>query len=400
MSLRSHYINRINTYLPVEIMSDIFLYSLEVHQANAGDLASVCQHWRRIIITMPNLWSTLKVGTRTERGRVATWLQRAYLPKVVIDTESGDQGSTPQFAALQDALASTAKWHELTISSFPVEDLTDHLDLHAANPMNLLKSLHVAAGCRSSDSLTELLDLVPAHGSSLSELRLFPSFVTAHFLQPHWLPALQNLTVLIVNGRDIHEPFHLLPAFTQLHVFEADCLPLPWYGPSVDLPLLHTLQRLLLRASSVQWMAGRQFLSLEECAILLPHHSSAVQQFRVELPCCKILTYHGYPMTIAQYFHAPQMKVLGLGSHDDDKQRAYQQLRHLCRSNICFFRLTSLHLTLQCCQKRLVYGVSGGVGLVYYISLFFGQLTSVTGCGTLFQRLASMASMASICKPP
>jgi hypothetical protein len=153
--------------------------------------------------------------------------------------------------------------------------------------MNLLKALHVAAGCMPSASLTELLDLVPAHDSSLSELRLFPSFVTAYFLQPHWLPALQNLTVLIVNGRDIHEPFQLLPAFTQLRVFEADCLPLPWYEPNANLPLLHTLHKLQLRASSVQWMAGRQFLSLEECAILLPHHWSAVQQLRVELPCCK-----------------------------------------------------------------------------------------------------------------
>jgi hypothetical protein len=66
------------------------------------------------------------------------------------------------------------------------------------------------------------------------------------------------------------------------------------------------------------------------------------------------MTYHGYPMTIAQYFHAPQMKALGLGSHDVDKQRVYQQLQHLCRSNICVSKLTSLHLTLQCCQKRLV----------------------------------------------
>ena len=48
------------------------------------------------------------------------------------------------------------------------------------------------------------------------------------------------------------------------------------------------------------------------------------------------------------------MKGLGLGSHDDDKQRVYQQLQHLCSSYICASKLTSLHLTVQCCQKRLV----------------------------------------------
>ena len=297
-------INKINTYLPVEIMREIFSYSFEVNQANAGDLASVCQYWRRVIITMPSIWSTLKVGVWTEREWVATWSQRAYMPKVVIDTERDDQApsNTPRFAALQDALASTAKWNKLTISSFPAEDLVGQLDLRAANPMNLLKSLHVAAGCMPSAALTELLDLVPVHGSLLSELRLFSSGVIAYFLQPRWLPALQNLTVLIVNGRDIHEPFSLLPAFTQLHVFEADCLPLPWYESNANFPLLHTLHKLQLRASSVQWMAGRQFMSLEECTILLPRHWSAVQQLRVELPCCKNLTYRGYPMAIAQYF--------------------------------------------------------------------------------------------------
>ena len=101
-------------------------------------------------------------------------------------------------------------------------------------------------------------------------------------------------------------------------------------------------------------MAGRQFLCLEECAILLPHHWSTVQHLTVELPCCKNMTYHGYPMTIAQYFHAPQITGLGLGSHDHDNQRVYQQLQYLRRSYICVSTLTSLHLTLQCCQKRLV----------------------------------------------
>jgi hypothetical protein len=345
----------INAYLPVEIIREIFLFSIEVNQASPGDLASVCQYWRSIINTIPSLWSTLKVGAWTERERVATWLQRARLLKVVIDTERDGQGPspTPPFAALQDALISTGEWHELTISSFPADDLVGHLDFRNPRPMNVLKALHVAAGCMPSGYFTHLLDLVPAHGSSLSELRLYQPFATAYFLQPHRLPALQFLTVLIVNGRDIHGPFQLLPAFTQLHVFEADHLPLPIYEPNANLPLVHTLRKLQVRSSSVQWMAGRQFLSLEECVILFPHHWSAIQHRRVELPYCRKLAYHGYPMTVAESFCAPQMRALELGSHDSNKQRVYQQLQHLCRSNVCVSKLTALHLTLQCSQKRL-----------------------------------------------
>jgi hypothetical protein len=41
--------------------------------------------------------------------------------------------NTPPFAALQDALASTGQWHELTISSFPPEDLASQLGFQGCN---------------------------------------------------------------------------------------------------------------------------------------------------------------------------------------------------------------------------------------------------------------------------
>jgi hypothetical protein len=321
----------------------------------AGHLASVCRHWRSTITTMPRLWSTLRVGTWTEREQVTTWLQRAYPMSIVIDTQRDSQRSsdTLPFGALQDTVATTGQWHELTISSFPPENLASQLGFQVASPMNVLKVLHVATGCVDTPSFAHLLNLIPT-GAPLSELRLYPLFASTHFLRSHWFPVLQNLTVLVVNGRDTHEPFELLPAFTQLHTFEADHLPLPSYEPNANLPLLCTLQRLQLRASSVQWMAGRQFTCLEECTILLPHHWEAVQQSGVELPSCSKLTYHGYPMTTAQYFDVPQMKAMELRSHDCKEKRVYQQLRHLCRVDGRISKLTTLHLTLQCTEQAFI----------------------------------------------
>jgi hypothetical protein len=320
----------------------------------SGHLASVCRYWRSVITSIASLWSTLRVGTWTEREQVITWLQRAYPKKVVIDTQRDAQESsnTQPFAALQDAIASTREWNELTISSFPPEDLASQLGFPVASPLNGLKVLHIAAGCAHSPSFTHLLDLVPTE-APLSELRLHASFASTHFLQPHWFPVLQNLTVLIVNGREIHEPFLLLPAFTQLQIFEANHLPLPMYEPNTNLPLLHTLHKLQLRASSVQWMAGRQFPYLEECAVLLPHHWVAVQQHGVELPSCKKFTYDGYPMATVQYFHVPQMKSLELRSHDCKEQRVCQQLHHLCRLDGTISNLTTLHLALQSSERAL-----------------------------------------------
>jgi len=304
---------------------------------------------------MTHLWSTLRVGTWTETEQVATWLQRAYPKKVIIDPQRDIQSPSeaPMFAALQSSLTSTSQWNELTISSFPPEDGASQLGVQVASPMKVLKVLHVAVGCAHTPSFAHLLNLVPTE-APLSELRLHSVFSSTHFFQPHWFPILQNLTVLIVNGRDIHEPFELLPTFTQLQIFDADRLHLPFYDPNTNLPLLCTLRKLQLRACSVQWMAGRQFPCLEECAILLPRHLEQIQQHEVQLPTCKKFAYHGYPMTAAQYFHVPEMGEMDLISHDCNEQRVRQHLRHLCRVFGRISNLTTLHLTFQCSEQVLM----------------------------------------------
>ena len=345
----------INTYLPTELLREIFLYSIESNHMKSGQLASVCRYWRSIITSIASLWSTLRVGTWTETEQVATWSQRAYPKKVIIDPESDSQrpSEAPMFAALRNALTSTGQWDELTVSSFPPEDLASQLGVQVTGAMNVLKVLHIADGCVQSVSFTHLLNLVPVE-APLCELRLRPPFASTHFLQPHWFPVLQNLTVLTVSGRDIDEPFELLPTFTQLQIFEADRLRLPFYEPNTNLPLLCTLRKLQLRACSVQWMAGRQFPFLEECAILLPRHSEVIQQHVVQLPSCEKLTYHGHPMTTARYFHVPKMREMEFRSHDCNERRVHQHLRHLCRVDGRISNLTTLHLTLQCSERVLI----------------------------------------------
>jgi len=341
--------------IPMELMREIFLYCIESNQLKSGHLASVSRYWRSAITSLSHLWSTLRLGTWTETERVTTWLQRAYPKKVIIDPQSDSQSPSeaPMFAALQNSLTYTSQWNQLTISSFPPEDLVSRLGVQVASPMKVLKVLHVAAGCVDSPSFVHLLNLVPTD-APLCEMRLHPPFVTTHFLQPPWFPVLRNLIVLIVNGRDMNEPFELIPTFTQLQIFEADRLRLPFYEPNTNLPLLCTLRKLQLRACSVQWMAGRQFPFLEECAILLPRHWVQIQQHEVQLPSCKKLAYHGYPMTMAQYFHVPAMRAMDLRSHDCNEQRVLQHLRHLCRVNGSISNLTTLHVTFQCSEQVLM----------------------------------------------
>ena len=354
MLLVPPYGKTINTYLPIELMKEIFLYSIESTHMQSGQLASVCRYWRAVIATMSHLWSTLTIGTWTETAQVTTWLQRAYPKQVIIDTERDVQGlsNTLPFSALQGALASSDRWHELTIVSFPSENVAS-LDYQVAGPMKELKSLRVVAGCVHSSSLARFLKLLPTD-ASLRELRFHPSPAGTHAPQSHWSVVMKNLTVLIVSGRDIDEPSDLLPTFTQLQIFEANCLRLPSYEPSTNIPLLSTLRKLQLRACSVQWMAGRCFPRLEECAILLPRHWGALQQHEVQLPSCNKLSYHGYPMTTVQYFHVPEVEAMVLRSHDCNSRRVHQQLHFLCTVNEWIPKLTTLHLTLQCSEQALI----------------------------------------------
>ena len=320
----------------------------------SGRLASVCRYWASVIASIGSLWSTLWVGAWTETERVALWMQRGYPKKVIIDTQEGCESpsETPSFPALQSALTSTEQWHELTIYSFPPENVASQLGIRGTSPMNVLKVLYITAGCLQSPSFTDLLNLVPTE-APLCELRLYSAFASSHFLQPHWFPVLRSLTVLIISGRDMHGPFELLPIFTQLQIFEADRVRIPFYEPNANLPLLCTIHKLRLRACSVQWMAGRHFPCLEECVVLLPRHWEVIQQYGVQLPSCKKLTYHGHPMTTVRYFHAPKTSIMELKSHDCNEQRVHRHLRHLCRADGWITKLTTLHLTIQCSEQVL-----------------------------------------------
>ena len=356
MLLVPPYGKTINTYLPMELMKEIFLYSInESNHMKSGQLASVCRYWRSVITTISRLWSTLRIGSWTETVQVTTWLQRGRPKKVIIDTEGDGHKiyKTLPFAALRDALERTDQWHELTIFSLPPEGLNSWIDLQFAHKMKVLKVLNVAAGCVQSPSFAPLLNLVPTE-APLSELRLYPSFSSAHFLQPHWFPILRNLVVLIISGGDMSEPFELLPSFTQLQIFEADRHRLPSYEHNTNLPLLSTLQKLQLRACSIQWMAGRRFPCLAECTIFPPRQWETIQQHEVQLPSCKKLTYHGHPMTTAQYFHVPEMREMELRSHDCNDKRVYRQLHHLCTLDGWISKVTTLHLALQCSEQAVV----------------------------------------------
>ena len=303
----------INSHLPMELLRDIFLTSVEANKTKPGQLGAVCRYWRATIIGIPIFWSTLRVGIWTEREQVAIWLKRGFPLKVVIDAKRGNQrrSKTRPYAALQHILATTEKWHELTIFSFPSEYTGSELNFRVARPMKLLKALCIEAGYVPSSIVSCLLDLVPA---SLPELRLYSSADLASFLQPHWRPVLQNLTVFIVDASHTPGELDFLPGLTRIKQLHITFSNIPDYSLDVYLPLVRTLQQLELDHSTFSWMRGRTFEALKECSIFWPRevsrNLSMSKGLQVNMPVCKTLKWKYTSISIPPFLSCPNVQTI------------------------------------------------------------------------------------------
>ena len=142
--------------------------------------------------------------------------------------------------------------------------------------------------------------LVPRHQhpfSSTATASHGTSFVAPapHSSHPHLIRPSQ------LFHRRTHNPIDTLSSLHRLVIFEAHHLFLPMDSPGVDLPLVQTLLVLHLKPVSVQWMAGRVFIALEECSIIFPHHTDTIQS--VYMPSCSILAYDSNSLGALEHFH-------------------------------------------------------------------------------------------------
>jgi hypothetical protein len=357
-----HYVHSprrsINNWLSVEILTDIFLYAVEAHHMSPYQLITVCRRWRNVINSMTHLWSALRLGTWTEIENVRIWIERSRQGPLTItinphrDAKKHSGGQS--YAGLQYAFTAMDQWQDVVIAGFPPpEAFGGALYLLTAKHMSHLRSLEVGERCLDSAALTLLLDCISKTAILLSHMTLLVPHAISFFLQPQRHHVLSAVTTLIVDGRGISEPVHILPLLVHLQILEVSHLPLPDYNDSISLPFLSTLKQLKLRAVPIHWMAGREFRRIEDCTVIHAIGQQSIQQ-RIDLPSCRTLTYDGHPISALQHFHAPQVKQLVLNSYDTNGGRVQQHLDYLCRSDGKMSQLHTLHLMLQCSEKVLI----------------------------------------------
>ena len=321
------------TRLPFELLHQIFLIIINERSSPPSVLMLVCKSWRAIVT---NIWASLNLGTRTPIGVVAEKLRRKqwYLD-IVVDTESDRGDFTPSdraFEAIFAAIEATSRWRSLVVKSFPGQaDLPEHLVNHGLQQcsnatMNRFATLKIKCACEASPLLNGLLRILgTTAGSKLTTMEIISENVIS-FLAPAYPSIFHSVKILSLDTLRIRNPVDLLPHLHQLETFSASHISFPIYHNDIDLPFIHTLRHLSLRASSIQWMSGRTFHVLEHCTLVFPLHHHVLHTFRTTLPNCEHLTLQGFPLDILNGISAHKLVQLSVTCSGSSNGRGAQQL--------------------------------------------------------------------------
>ena len=326
------------TRLPLELLHRIFL--IIVNEANGPPLVlmRVCKHWYAIVTS---IWASLNLGTRTPLSAVTSKLERSqWFLDIVVDTDSDRGDFTPSdgaFGAIFAAIEASLRWRSFVVESFPgPADLSEDavncgLQRCPNAAMSRFKIFKVKSPCKTSPFLNGLLHILgTTAGSELTTMEINSANVIS-FLAPAYPSIFNFLRVLSLDTPGIPNPVDLLPYLHQLEMFTASHISFPIYHNNVDLPFVHTLRDLRLRAASIQWMSGRTFHALMDCTLIFPLHHHVLHTFNTTLPNCRRLTFQGSPLNILDNISAHNLIHLSVTCSGSFNRRGNQQLIHLSR---------------------------------------------------------------------
>ena len=346
--------------IPVEIFSEIFLYTVQVDPRSQRNLMLVCRYWRDIMLSTPGIHSQLRIYGRTEK-KVVERFGRRWLLDVTVDTQHLDTdrygyivpGVNPveSHACIMAAAEAASRWRSLALLSFPPPG--EYKDLQIMHPLWHLESFKLAASCELGNFLEPLLTAITTTVTPrFTVMEVLNPDAALRLVQPAHFQIFSSLTTVRLSCGRMQNPVDILPSLNKLEIFEAHHLRLPIYSPGVDLPLTQVLRVLRLASVSIQWMEGRIFPALEECSIIFPHHPDALQA--VYLPSCSILKYHSNNLRPLGHFHHPPLDRLEVKCGQWRTSRGNLQLATL-HPIFAAQSLTCLHLEIKCSERLLAY---------------------------------------------
>ena len=383
------------TRLPIELLRQIFLAIIEESSSAPLVLMLVCKQWHSIIT---GIWGSLNLGTTTPIGAVTRKLKRKqWLLDIVVDTDSDRDNYDPfgdAFEALFAAIEASPRWRSFVVESFPAQaDLPEdfvirHLQRSSNATMSRFTTFRIKSSCDTSPLLDGLLHILgTTTGPALTTVEINSTNVIS-FLAPAYSSFFCSIKVLSLNAPGIHDPVDLLPHLHQLETFTVSHLSFPTYPNHIELPFVHTLRYLSLRAASIQWMSDRTFDALEYCALIFPRHRHALHTFHTTLPSCNHLTFQGYPLNILGGVSAHKLSHLSVTCSDSFSRQGSRQLVWFSGQVLGEHRLApkSLHISIQATNKAWMSSLVFMSGLEEFgdsqCTTFItgSSSSSVTGC--------------------
>src|SRR5258706_955245 len=386
---------------PVEIFSEIFLYTVQADPRSRTKLMLVCRHWHDIMLSTPGIHSQLGIYRLTKKKDVERFGRRWLLDVTVEvrleaddwyyrddsdgapddapdDAPDGDPDFNPvKFHACCTAAAEAAsRWRSLTLLSLPASG--KYKDLQIMHPLQHLESFKLAENCHFGNFLEPLLSAITTTVTPrFTVMEVFNPDAVPHLLQPAHFQNFSSLTTLKLICRRMQDSVDVLPSLHMLEILDAHHLFLPIYPPGIDLPLTQTLRVLHLKSVSVQWMTGQVFPALEECHIIFPHHSDAIHS--VDMPSCSILKYDSNNLSALEHFHISTLGKLEISCGQWRTWSGNLQLIHL-HPIFAAQSLTCLHLEIKCSERLLSYML----GLVPALEELSMRLSSPHALSTAF----------------
>ena len=343
------------TRLPPELLQQILLIIIDNASDSPFILMRVSKLWYNIVT---GIWALLKLGTTTPKDAITTKLERnQWLLDVVVDTEIDHGDLTPSEGAYQGifaAIEATSRWRSFIVETFPAQaDLPEHLVnrglQQSSDPvMSRLRTFKIKRPCEMSPLLERLLRILGTAASGELTTVEINSPSAMSFLAPTYPSIFHSVKVLSLDTPGLPNPVDLLPHLRQLEALTASHLSFPIHHDDVEIPFVHTLRHLTLRAVSIQWMSGRTFHILESCTILFPLRHHILHAFHTTLPNCNDLTFQGYPLDILHGVSAPNLTHLSVTS-TSHQPRGSRQLVRFSSHALQESRLTprNLHISIE-----------------------------------------------------
>jgi len=347
--------------IPVEILSEIFLFVIQDWPAAKAHLELVCQRWYAIMISTPGIMYRLWIRRATKKEVVQAFIQRRKTSFAVIvdvnDKGDGEDFNSEDFhASFIVACQAAPRWQFLNLRSLPPPGEYKAPDT-TVKSLESLRGFIMSEHCDLGSFLEPLMTVITTTAlPRLTKLVLSDSRAVIYLVQPTCLHCFFSLTTLTIKlSRKMESPADILPHLRRLEYFDAQNLYLPIYSPDTSLPLIHTLSSLTLKSVSVQWMAGKVFPALESCYITFPHHSDAICVQPVTMLACTELVYDSNDLEPLRHFHHPPLNHLQVTCGQWNVRRGNPQFVAICPTVFASAQsLCVLDLEVQCSERLLV----------------------------------------------